>query len=61
MTSARQAASFKAFLSDTPEDTDGNRNTKAFTDALNDGNERSRTKAFTENRGTVFLAAGNEK
>ena len=48
-------------MSDTPEDTEGNRNTKAFTDALNDGNERSRIKVFTEDRGTVFFTADNDK
>ena len=60
MTTVRRAASFKAFFNHNPEDDDGNKNTKAFTDALDDIDEKKRIKAFTEDRNAVFLAADND-
>mmetsp|Transcript_9482 Transcript_9482/g.20135 ORF Transcript_9482/g.20135 Transcript_9482/m.20135 type:complete len:230 (-) Transcript_9482:329-1018(-) len=57
---ARPAASFKAFYVRQPEDDDGNKNTKAFTDALDDTDEERRVKNVTEDLNAVLFAADAE-
>mmetsp|Transcript_30867 Transcript_30867/g.65029 ORF Transcript_30867/g.65029 Transcript_30867/m.65029 type:complete len:658 (+) Transcript_30867:779-2752(+) len=54
------AASFKAFFSHQPQDDDGNKNTKAFTDALDDADEGRRIRNFTEDLNSIFFAADAE-
>ncbi len=53
--SAHPAASFKAFHSYQPEDNNAKKNTKLFTDALDNGNDERRTKNFTKELKSIFL------
>ncbi len=57
---ARPAVSFKAFYAHQPKDDDGNKNTKAFTDTLDDEDVERRIRNFTEEINAVFFAADAE-
>ena len=53
--------SWNAFFTTRPEDDDGARNTKAYTDSLDDVDEYKRIKAMTEDPDTVPRAADTEQ
>eukprot|EP00569_Conticribra_weissflogii_P017255 CAMPEP_0171442016 /NCGR_PEP_ID=MMETSP0881-20121228/26934_1 /TAXON_ID=67004 /ORGANISM="Thalassiosira weissflogii, Strain CCMP1336" /LENGTH=89 /DNA_ID=CAMNT_0011964963 /DNA_START=51 /DNA_END=317 /DNA_ORIENTATION=+ len=54
------AASFKAYYAHQPEDDDGNKNTKAFTDALDVASEDERIMNFTEDSNAILLTTNAE-
>ena len=53
------AVSFRAYYAHQPED-NGNRNTKAFTDALDEEDKERRIRNFTEEINAVFFATDAE-
>ncbi len=51
--------SFRAFFSHDPRDDVGNKNTRAFTDALDNINEDARIGALTSELKSIFFSADN--